>query len=130
MWVDVLNQLGYRRVIFRSDNEPAILAFLRRVRETWTGEVVPETSTEHDPQSNGAAEASVGIIKALVRTQKIALQQRIGCEVVAGHPLIGWMVRYAGSTYRRFKVGADGKTPYERSVGRRLRWESRLVAQD
>ena len=61
---DDLSSLGYKRVVFRSDNEPAILAFLRLVARTWDGEVIPDSSAEGDPHSNDAAENAYASSKA------------------------------------------------------------------
>ena len=119
-WVSILNGMGYRRVIFRSDNEPSLIAFLGRLKEAWIGgEVVPERSDVGEPQSNGAAESAVGILKGMVRTLKMALEGRLGSAVPADHALVPWLVHMASSMQRRFKVGPDGRTPYERIGGRR-----------
>ena len=37
-----LDSLGYKRVRLRSDQEPAILALLKAVKDTWSGEILPE----------------------------------------------------------------------------------------
>ena len=63
MIVKDLDTVVYHRVVFRSDNEPSILSLLRAVKLAWTGDVVQETSAEGDPQSNGAAESSVNVVK-------------------------------------------------------------------
>ena len=68
MIVQDLNTLGYHRVVFRCHNEPSICALLRAVKLAWTGDVVQETSAEGDPQSNGAAESSVNVVKGQVRS--------------------------------------------------------------
>ena len=49
MVVQDLNSLGYERVSFRSDNEPAITAFLNLVARSWLGEVVPENPRKETP---------------------------------------------------------------------------------
>ena len=59
MIVKDLDTMGYHRVVFRCDNEPSILSPLRAVKLAWTGDV----SAEGDPQSNGAAESSVNVVK-------------------------------------------------------------------
>ena len=41
-----LDTLGFHRVVFRSDNEPSILALLRAVKVAWTGDAVQETSAQ------------------------------------------------------------------------------------
>ena len=50
-----VDSLGYKRVAFRHDTEPAIVAFLRELKQYWQGEVIPEAASTGDPQSNGAA---------------------------------------------------------------------------
>ena len=73
-----LDTLGYHRVVFRCDNEPSILALLGAVKLAWTGDVVQETSAEGDPQSNGAAESSVNVVKGHVRLVKLAVESASG----------------------------------------------------
>ena len=85
----------------------------------WTGDVVQETSAEGDPQSNGAAESSANVVKGHVRSIKLAVESASGVEVPADHDLLTWLVPYAASMHRRFALGRDGKTAYERNVGRR-----------
>lgn len=118
-WVEVLESLGYRRVTMRSDNEPSIVAFLEKLKGAWPGEVVAESSSVGDPQSNGAAEAGVGVVKGLIRTNKLALEGKLGQTIADDHPLLQWIVRYSTAVYRRYKVGPDGATPYERLVQRK-----------
>ena len=78
-----------------------------------------ETSAEGDPQSNGAAESSVNVVKGHVRSIKLAVESASGEEVPGDHGLLTWLVSYATRVHRRFSVGRDGKTAYERTVGRR-----------
>ena len=119
MIVKDLDTLGYHRVVFRCDNEPSILALLRAVKLAWTGDVVHETSAEGKPQSNGAAESSVNVVKGHVRSIKQAVESASSVEVPADHDLLTWFVPYATIMHRRFVVGRDGKTAHERNVGRR-----------
>ena len=105
-----VDALGYRRVCFRSDNEPALLALLRAVQQRVTCEVVLETSSEGDPRTNGAAEMGVRLLKGLVRTLKDALETRLGKALPDSHGLITWLVRYASAVYCRYTVGRDGST--------------------
>ena len=81
MIVKDLDTLGYHRVVFRSDNEPSILSLLRAVKLAWTGDAVQETSAEGDPQSNGAAESSVNVVKGHVRSVKLV---SFGCRGASG----------------------------------------------
>ena len=119
MIVSDLDNLGYRRAVLRCDNEPSILALLKAVKLAWTGDVVQETSAEGDQQSDGAAESSVNVVKGHVRSIKLAVESALGLEVPADHDLLTWLLPYATSMHRRFVVGRDGKTTYERNVERR-----------
>ena len=85
----------------------------------YTGDAVQERSTEGDPHSNGAAESSVNVVKGHVRSIELAVESAAGVEVPADHDLLTWIVSYATSMHRRFSVGRDGKTAYERNMGRR-----------
>ena len=111
--------LGYHSVVFRCDNEPSILSLLRTVKMAWTGDAVQERPLKATQQSNGAAESSVNVVKGHVRSIKLAVESASSVEVPADHDLLTWLVPYAASMHRRFAVGRDGKTAYERNVGRR-----------
>ena len=71
--VEDLDTMGYRRVVFRSDGEPAILAVLDYIKQKWKGEVIPEKTPEGDHPSNGNAEGGMNIMKNHVRTVKFLL---------------------------------------------------------
>ena len=99
--------------------EPSILSLLRAVKLAWTGDAVQETSAGGDPQSNSTEESLVNVVKGHVRSIKMAVESASSVEVPADHDLLTWLVAYAASMHRRFAVGRDGKTAYERNVGRR-----------
>ena len=99
MIIKDLENLGYHRVVLRSDNELSILALFRALKQ--------ETTAEGEPQSNGAADSSVNVVNGHVISIKLAV------------PSAWEFVPYATSIHRRFSVGRDGKTAYERSVERR-----------
>ena len=78
-----------------------------------------EKSLEGDHDSAGNAECGVNLMKGHVRTLKINLERRLRQRIGPEHPLMSWVVKFAASTYRRFHVGSDGRTPLERVTGRR-----------
>ena len=86
---------------FQCDNEPSILSLLRAVKLAWTGDAVQETSAEDGPQSNGAAESSVNVVKGHVRSIKQAVESASSVEVPADHDMLTWLVPYAASMHRR-----------------------------
>ena len=81
--------------------------------------MVQETSAEGDPQSNGAAEVQQMLSKGHARSIKLAVESASSVEVPADHDMLTWFVPYAAGMHRRFAVGRDGKSAYQRSVGRR-----------
>ena len=54
-----LDNLGYKRVLVRTDGQPALLDLCSEVKKRWTGEVVKVESTTGDHNSNGDAEQAV-----------------------------------------------------------------------
>ena len=110
--------LGYKRVIFRDDQEPALVAFLQAVRRALMGEVVFENSAVGDPQSNGAAERGVQTVKDFSRTLRDALEDRLGRAVAADSALMSWLVTHAATVHRRYAVGSDGRSAYQRNKGK------------
>ena len=61
-------------------------------------------------------------------SDRLAVESASGVEVPADHDLLTWLVPCAASIHRRFAVGRDGETAYERNVGRRAvhPWHSLL----
>ena len=129
-----LDRLGHKRVVFRNDTEPAIVAFLRELQRYWHGEVVPEAASTGDPQSNGAAEVGVRLLKGGVRTLKDALEFNLSSDplanrgesnqqptIAATSGLMSLIVKQVAAAQRLYAVGSDGRTPHERNTGRRHR---------
>ena len=77
--------------MFRCDSEASTPALLRAVKLAWIGDVVQETSAEGDPQSKGAAESSVNVIKGHVRSIKL-VESASSVEVPTDHGLLTWLV--------------------------------------
>ncbi len=74
----MVEQLGCKRVIARSDNEPAILALKEAARRECDVEVVPEEVPVGDHQANGLAENTVKNAQGQLRVIKDALESRRG----------------------------------------------------
>ena len=114
--------LGYARVIVRSDNEPAIVKVVEEVLKTLkiTGldQAAAEGSVPYDPQSNGAAESAVRLLKGSVRTLQLGLERQIRARIPVGHPIMSWLVRHAACVRTLRMVGADGLSAYQRVKGR------------
>ena len=109
-----LDWLGLRRLVFKSDQEPAILALKQAVRESMpTVEFVMEESPVEEHQSNGTIEVTVREIQKQVRVMKSALEERMKCEVPSRHPILAFFVENVGRLMSTYQVGREGRTAYE-----------------
>ena len=59
-------------------------------------------------------------MKNHVRTVKFSLERHLGVAIPNDHNLLTWVVHYASMTYNKFHIGADGRTPRERIIGRKI----------
>ena len=53
----------------------------------------------------------------MVRTLRISLEENLGCSVNIEHPIVPWLVRYAGEVITRFRVRRDGRTAFRKLKG-------------
>ena len=54
-----LEMCGYKRILVRTDGEPALLDLWAKVGARWSGEIVKVESATGDHNSNGEAEQAV-----------------------------------------------------------------------
>eukprot|EP00971_Amphidinium_carterae_P319056 6341926-Amphidinium_carterae.1 len=67
--VEFLQLLGHRRLVLKSDGEPAILALKNQVRAAAKDvEIIPQESPPGDHKAAGMAENTVKKVKGLART--------------------------------------------------------------
>ena len=119
--VDTLDNIGYKEVVLKSDQEPAMLSFVEVVKASWDGDAALEASPVGESEANGAAERAIQTWKGQVRTMKDALETRIDSEIHPEDKVMTWLVEYAGSLIRRCLPGLDGRTPHEKIKGRASR---------
>ena len=114
-----LTELGYKRLILKSDNEPAVLTLKSHVTRCLPEvEIVPKESVEGDPQSNGAAEANVREMKKHCRALKSSTEDRLGRRIPPEHHSLAWIPRFQACNVTRYRVLQDGRTAVERYTGR------------
>ena len=83
-----LRGLGWKRLLLRSDNERALLAFLRAAAASLEGvEVIEQASPEGDHAANGLAEVGVREVKAQTGVLKSHLEQRLMRQLDWGEAL-------------------------------------------
>jgi hypothetical protein len=126
--VKIIDSHGYGRVLLKSDNERAIVAVQKAVQAARTAETaiddqlretMEELAPRGDSQSNGAAENAVREVEGMLRTWKLHVEEKLNCVIDNKHVLLPWLVQHAGHIITRYKMGADGKTAYQRLKGKR-----------
>ena len=120
-----LRGLGWKRLLLRSDNERALLAFLRAAAAGLEGvEVLEQASPEGDHAANGLSEVGVREVKAQTRLLKSHLEERLKRQLDCSTPLATWMVRHSANCLSRYRIQTDGKTPDQRRTGKRSRCQA------
>ena len=117
-----LDFLGYQKIVVKSDQEEALNAVIRKVRQYRGSDT--QTMQEHSPvgssQSNGATERRIQTIEGQVRTLRSAFESRIGAKVPTGSCLFAWLVIHAGNLITLYETGRDGRVPFQRLRGRKM----------
>ena len=114
----VLDVLGYRRLVLKSDQEPAILQLKEQVKDERTEEIIMEMSPVEDSRSNGEMEKAIQDVQGQIRTMKSSLEMRYGRSVEPSHCCLPWLVIHSASLLNRFAVGMDGCTAHRRLKGK------------
>ena len=114
---DVLQKLGYTRMVIQYNGEPSISALVTAVQKEWPGDsenvqqqLIPPTD---DHASTGAVEAMVRSLEKLTKTSKVCLEEDLGVSILPSSPILPWLVRQQRYLRNRLSVRSSGKTPYE-----------------
>ena len=73
-----VEQLGYKRVAMKSDQESAMRFFQQRVQKLVNCEMVLTNSKRYESKSNGKIEKAIQEVEGHVRTLKLHTENRIG----------------------------------------------------
>ena len=87
-----VDNLGYKRIGVKSDQEESMKALQSRVQTRSKAEIVLLNSKKYDSQSNGVAEQAVQDVEGQARTLKLHLENRIMKTLPPGHPVVHWLV--------------------------------------
>ena len=120
---DVCKILGYNKMNFRGDQEPALRTMMGRIKMLCGDQCTLEDTPIGESASNGDVEGAVKRIQGHYRTTKLDLEASYGHAVPNDHPSLPWLVRHVSSTRFRESVGLDGMTAYKRIKGRDFRKE-------
>ena len=98
---DAIRRAGHRRILARSDGEPAIQALIAKAAALLRDEgieVIPDPARTGDSNANGLAEGAVKEGKAKTRTCKLATEQLLNIQIGPDHQCLPFLVGYACST--------------------------------
>ena len=116
-----IERIEYQRATLRCDQEPAMVALVRRVKIACYAEVVVETALRGDKDANGLGERAVQSAEARIINMKSDLEERICNTIPMTAPFMGWMARHAVFRLNVWHVRKSGQTPYECLHGRPYR---------
>lgn len=122
----IVREAGWKKMILFSDNEPAIKALKQAVVEAMTDlelnlQESPTSANQENAASNGTAESAVREVKRMIRAILSELETKTGQKFNADHHLLAWIARHAAFLLTRFRIGEDGKSAYQRALGREWR---------
>ena len=110
-------------ITMKTDQEPATQAIVKEIGKIRAanggGKYIVEMSPVASSKSNGSVERAILSVEQMVRALRSALGRRWKRRIPTRHPVMAWIVEYAGHLLNRFEVSRDGKTAYERCKGKR-----------
>ena len=113
--------LGHAKVTIRSDNEPALLQVVTKsvaaLKLSGVENVVDEGSVPYDPQTNGAAESTVRLMKGMFKVLLLSLEKQLNARIPLDHPIVAWMIAHGAMLRTLLVKGEDGKTAHQRARG-------------
>ena len=117
--VATMDQSGYQgeKLTFKTDQEPSILALKRAVSVARKGETALIESPIRASKSNGMMEGAVRIWQDQLRTLKHFTEARLGKRIEVDGALFSWLIPFCADVINKFRVGADGRTAFERITG-------------
>ena len=109
-----INSLGYKEITWKSDTEPAVIAFRNRGAENCNAGVTLEDAIKGDKPSNELVEHAVMLLRSVIRTIKCHAESCTQEELREDSPILPRSAEHAGSMLSRCQDGRDGRTPFER----------------
>lgn len=105
-------------LIVKSDGEPALLAVKGAVMNHHRGKVIPEQPAQGEKAENGLIEEAGKTVREYACTFISQIEEGIGKVLETDLPIFLWVIRWVAICYSRYAVGRDGRTGYERLMGR------------
>jgi hypothetical protein len=115
---DWIEQLGYKKIIIKSDSENSITALKKAVKAESTLEMILEETPVGDHAANGAIESTIKQVQGQFRTMKSALETRLNMKIKGDHDAVPWLMMHAGAVMNRRRKDAGGLTAYRKWKGK------------
>ena len=107
-----LKNLGYRKVVLKSDGEHSIMALKEAAAREAAIESVPEESPPADHQANGLVETAIREVRRQIRVLRSALEEKVGRVLPDEDPMLAWLPRQAADLLNRYKKRrVDARSP-------------------
>ena len=127
---DFIKQTGYKRIILKSDQEPAILSLKDFAASALPHvNVTMETSPIGESSSNSIIESQIRRTTALVRVHETCLESHLQKPLETSADIIPWMVRHCAKVFNYYRRNNDGRTPWEIERGRKFNKQMAIVGE-
>ena len=111
---------GCRETTLKSDTEPAIVALTNRVAQVSKAKVAIGNEVKGDNPSNGLIENTMLLLRGVISTIKCHTESSTQEELMESSTVLPWLVvEHAGITLSRCQVGRDGRSPIEKTHGKK-----------
>ena len=100
--VRIIDLLGHREITFKSDTEPASVAFRNREAAMCKAEVTTDDAVKGDKESNGLIENAITLLRGIIRTVKCHIEGRTQEPLNDDSPVMPWLVEHAGCIRKVF----------------------------
>ena len=114
---------GYNGVgiTMKSDQVADIMQLKKDVSIKRQAETTMIESPVRVSKANGQIERAIRTWQSQFRTLRVQLEDRIGCKVPKGTPVMSWLINLAGDVLCRCKIHDNGRTHYEVVTGHRYK---------
>ena len=109
-----IEDMGYKKVILKTDGERSILAWSHKVKaETTAVDIRLKMSPRYFKGSVSTVETYHGTFQSQLRTLKLDVEKHFNIKVGLKHVLVPWVNRHIGWTVTRFHVKSNKQTIYD-----------------
>ena len=93
---DMLQEIGRKRIIIRTDGEPSARALAVAVSAFREEETVLEMTSKDNSQGIGTVERGSFLVGATARVLRASVEEKLQWRLPMDHAVINWLVRHCG----------------------------------